>query len=36
MFLKGLQNEREAGYYNYVGSKCYGPTCAKTTAENYG
>lgn len=40
-WLKNMQRasidaERNAGYYNYVGSNCIGPTCTKTAGDNYG
>jgi hypothetical protein len=34
--IVGIDSERRAGYANYVGSNCIGPTCAKTAADNYG
>ena len=36
MRLEGVNNERKAGYQNYLGSNCLGPTCAATAANNYG
>ena len=34
--LASIADERAAGYYNYLGSNCFGPTCAATIADNYG
>lgn len=36
MQLSSIQNERNAGYENYLGSNCIGPTCAATVSDNYG